>query len=280
MTKSTIMGAMQVSRGSKMSGSRRSVALVTCCAVLLATAGCSKKNGSYGAASEAELKGTLRTNLDSPVPTKAQLERKERAHQAITGMSLPWLDSLPVVEDEKSVKPRSQSEVVGRALATEFCAVRGEGREQKLPLDLVERFGIRPALSPKERAFLDNAKPTDQDYVNFAWGYEHAHVLLWALGYLPALNAPNVIADVAKEAALIREKGPSGFSAGAHLRPLSEILDQADLYYRIHWALLDLRLKGKHSERADEEIVMERHRALNWLIRYMNQEWDDVTTDT
>jgi len=32
--------------------------------------------------------------------------------------------------------------------------------------------------------------------------------------------------------------------------------------------------------KANEEIIVERHRALNWLIRYMNQDWDDVTTDT
>ena len=27
-------------------------------------------------------------------------------------------------------------------------------------------------------------------------------------------------------------------------------------------------------------VVMERHYALNWLIGYSDQEWDDVTTDT
>jgi hypothetical protein len=30
----------------------------------------------------------------------------------------------------------------------------------------------------------------------------------------------------------------------------------------------------------DWEIVVERHPALNWLLGYQGQEWDDVSTDT
>ena len=48
----------------------------------------------------------------------------------------------------------------------------------------------------------------------------------------------------------------------------------------MNWAAVDLRIKGQPSPKANEEIIVERHRALNWLIRYMNQDWDDVTTDT
>lgn len=61
---------------------------------------------------------------------------------------------------------------------------------------------------------------------------------------------------------------------------MSEILDQADYYYRLHWAVIELRLNGRSSGKANEEIIDERHKALNWLIRYMGQNWDDITTDT
>jgi len=27
-------------------------------------------------------------------------------------------------------------------------------------------------------------------------------------------------------------------------------------------------------------VTLERHYALNWLIGYMEQEWDDISTDT
>ncbi|MEO7730336.1 MAG: DUF4272 domain-containing protein [Kofleriaceae bacterium] len=38
-------------------------------------------------------------------------------------------------------------------------------------------------------------------------------------------------------------------------------------------------LQNSHPN-ANEELITERHRALNWLIRYMGQSWDNVTTDT
>src|SRR5262249_39190586 len=140
-----------------------------------------------------------------------------------------------------------------------------------------KEFSAQRFLSPKESAFLADPGPSQQQLADFAWGYENVHVSLWALGYLPELKPPDQIADVPHEARLIRERGPGGFVKGAKLRPLPEILDQADLYYRIHWAVTELRVNGKQSDRANPEIVMERHRALNWLIRYMNQSWDDVT---
>jgi hypothetical protein len=184
------------------------------------------------------------------------------------------------VEDEASIQPRTSAEVAARCLATEICAVKGETADQKLIDDLVKEFAAAGSFSPEERAFIGDPRPTGPDRAKFGWRYEGVHVFLWALGYLPELNPPNRIADVGNEAGIIRKQGPGGFARNARLRPLRELLDQADLYYRLHWAALELRLKARRSEQVDEEIVMERHRALNWLIRYMGQAWDDVSTDT
>jgi hypothetical protein len=39
-------------------------------------------------------------------------------------------------------------------------------------------------------------------------------------------------------------------------------------------------VRGREESTVHEGTIRERHRALNWLIRYMNLAWDDVTTDT
>lgn len=78
----------------------------------------------------------------------------------------------------------------------------------------------------------------------------------------------------------MKEHRAAGLAANARLRTMAELLEENDYYYCLHWAAIELRLKGKTNPRINEEIIMERHAALNWLIRYMNQEWDDVTTDT
>ena len=46
------------------------------------------------------------------------------------------------------------------------------------------------------------------------------------------------------------------------------------------WACVDARIKGVQITEIHSGVVYERHYALNWLINYRNQEWDDVSCDT
>jgi hypothetical protein len=230
---------------------------------------------------EKALQGVARTRLDSPEPTRAQLERRERSLSYLRSRSLPHLDSLPVVEDESTIVPRTGREIAERAMAIAICAVKGETGDHELALDLVERFKAASLFSPKERRFIDEPKPQRQQLVDHAWGYEVLHVVLWSLGYVADLKPPGEICDVPTEVGIVRDRGGvPGLASGARLRALGEVLDRADLYYHLHWTAIELRLRGERSEALDEGVIRERHRALNWLIRYLDQAWDDVTTDT
>lgn len=242
---------------------------------LLWIAGCKHEAGKV---SEKDLKGVIRTNLDSPHPTAAQLARKHRSELRVKALGLPVMDGLPVVEEASTIKPRTTQEVVQRCLANTFAAVRGETNDKALADKLVADFGVSGALSPDELKFLSAATPSSQDLSDFSWRYECTHVFLWALGFLTELAPPDQQCNVAKEAGVIRAKGPGGFAAAANLRSLDELLDENDYYYRLHWAAIELR--SQPNPRANEEIIQERHRALNWLIRYLKQDWDDVSTDT
>ena len=73
----------------------------------------------------------------------------------------------------------------------------------------------------------------------------------------------------------------SQFIEDSELRPIADILDQVDLIYRYHWAVRNARLKGQQIPAdLDPDVTVERHHALNWLIGYLEQAWDDVSTDT
>jgi hypothetical protein len=79
----------------------------------------------------------------------------------------------------------------------------------------------------------------------------------------------------------MKERSTAQFIAEAKLRPFAQVLDQADLIYRYHWAVVDARIKNKPSPAGLEPgVVQERHHALNWLLGYMHQDWDEVSTDT
>jgi hypothetical protein len=253
--------------------------------VLLALNACrggqsTSERPKYPSVNESVLKGKARTNLDSPQPTPAQLARKAKSIAAIKELGLPFTDNLPVVEDEASITPRSNEEIAERTIALAIAAVKGESNDQQLVDSLITRFSAQQLFTPAELAFITNQSPTQQQLTDFTWQYECIHVLLWSLGHVEKLQPPNEICDVPAEVSIIRDLGREKLSSTAHPRSISEILDQADYYYRLHWAAIELRINGKRSDKANEEIIDERHKALNWLIRYMGQNWDDITTDT
>ncbi|MER9491067.1 DUF4272 domain-containing protein [Mesorhizobium sp. M0320] len=79
----------------------------------------------------------------------------------------------------------------------------------------------------------------------------------------------------------MRDLDTEGLLKRANLRPQSELLDAADLIYRYNWAVMDARVNGKAAPAGlERDVVVERHYVLNWLIGYMGQEWDDISTDT
>ena len=214
------------------------------------------------------------------MPNEAQ-SRKARSIAILKKEGVPYIDHLPIIETEAEAKRRSTDEVALRAIALCIVAVKGEGLEQEEIDKLVKKFDVADAFSPKERRFIENPEPSKHERIQFTWRYECYWVMLWALGFVDELARPDKICDVPKAVSLLRDLGREGFVKKAKLRPAREILDAADLIYRYHWATTEARVKNQDPPAGlDPGVVMERHYALNWLVGYSDQEWDDVTTDT
>jgi hypothetical protein len=214
-------------------------------------------------------------------PSKEASERKARSMARLKKEGVPTVDHLPVITDSKSVKVRTSDEIAKRAIAICLAAVKGEGIEQDKIDSLVEKFGADKFFTPKEAAFIKNPAPTQQERTQFAWRYECYWTLLWALGYIDSLDRPEHICDVVKAVGFLRDRDTAQFLKDAKLRPVAEILDEADLIYRYDWAVVNARLKKKEAPaKLESGVVQERHYVLNWLIGYMDQEWDDISTDT
>ena len=162
-----------------------------------------------------------------------------------------------------------------------IVAVKGEGIDRETLDILVGKFGAKDFFSPEEAKFVADDEPTAQDRINFTWRYECLWGLLWALGYVDKLGRPDAICDARKTVSFLTHLDPEKFIKESKLRPLSDILDQADLIYRYDWAIVDARVKGLDSPAGlDSGVVRERHHTFNWLIGYLEQDWDDIRTDT
>lgn len=207
--------------------------------------------------------------------------RKARSMAQLTAEAVPCHEFLPVIDTEATATRRSEKEVADRALGAMIAAIKGETRDNDLIAKVIAQYRAEDCFTPEERSFLDAETPDDADCVKFAWRYEGVHVLLWALGFYPAMPYPADIVHAAEIAQLFRRLGREGVEAQAKLRPQSEILDAADLIYRYNWACVNARANGQiPPSNLDSGVVYERHYALNWLIGYLDQGWDEITTDT
>jgi hypothetical protein len=207
--------------------------------------------------------------------------RKKRSEELLKTQGIPINPSLPAIESEEETTPRSAEDMAKRAVGLCAVALRGEGLKHEEVISLLNGQDVWASVTPEEKKFLLKKKPTGQEIINFKWRYESLWVLLWALGHVEDVGQPTSICDVQSAVRMVLDIPSEDFILRAKSRPIAEILDEADLIYRYDWAVVDARIKGEDPPgNLHPGVVYERHYALNWLIGYMDQEWDDVTTDT
>lgn len=209
-----------------------------------------------------------------------QQERKKRSEEIINSEGINVNHFLPCIESSHEAKIQSKEDIALRTLCLLVVAVKAEGLEQEIVNDIIDIYQLHEHFSPKEIDFINNLSPSEHEKIQNIWRYESAWTLLWALGYIESLGTPDVICDAAYACSLMKERTREEFIAESELRSIEKILDQSDLIYRYHWAVVDARLKGNRVPLIDSSIVYERHYALNWLTHYCDQEWDEISTDT
>ncbi len=207
--------------------------------------------------------------------------RKAQSEIVLNQYQIPINQYLPIIEDESDISPRSQTEIALRAMALLIVAVKAEGLEQETIDSLIANYQLETVFSPNELTFIKDESPSQHDKTQFIWRYEAAWVLLWALGYVDELSYPSSICDVPAAVTFMQQRTQEQFIADAKLRKLPIILDETDLIFRYHWAVVDARLNGRPTpSELNSSVVMERHYALNWLTIDSNQPWDEVSTNT
>jgi Domain of unknown function (DUF4272) len=208
-------------------------------------------------------------------------DRRHRSETILRSEGVPFLAALPVIETAAEALHRSKEEVALRALCLQLVAAKGGGLQDEVVERILEAYELRPHLTPKELTFVLDNSPSQHERIKFSWRHEAAWTLLWALGFVAQLGTPVQICDVDFAASTMMERTTSQFIEESQLRPIADILDEADLIYRYHWAVSNARIKGQQIPAAlDAGVTAERHHALNWLIGYEEQAWDDVSTDT
>lgn len=219
-------------------------------------------------------------------------KRRDKSMEFIRSRHIYVPAWLPLCESEEEVRIREEKEVAGRAAALLTVALYsecllGENMEVKdaraFVQGVLDRFEAEEYLSPREKAYLENPDSTQQERVHHSWQYENLYVMEWALGLIKELPFPDTLCDVPLTVQVLRDfSSMEDFLSHVTYRSSKELLEAADLIYRLDWACVDSRVNGLPAPGGmDGGITMERHKSLNWLIGYgESAPWDEVDTPT
>ena len=213
-----------------------------------------------------------------------QQQRKEKNEIILEERNIKINRHLPCIESENQTTLRTPKEVAQRVSAlavVNLVAFNSISPEEAT--EYLQNYNLWDFTTENEKEFL--ADPTDDKKANESWKCEGIWVLMWALDKIETLDFPDEFCDLENinpdDYPVGQDKDPNIFiDSVVALRSKSEILDANDLYYRFNWACVDERINGRQIEEINPGIVYERQYALNWLINYMDQDWDSVSCDT
>lgn len=217
------------------------------------------------------------------------INRREATLKKLGFWNIDHCKGLPLIEDYKLCK--SEDQICKRFIASLFSSMlacdylqdsdfyKTDGK--KITEQAIVEFGLKNYLFPDEKKVL--VECDEHVAVNVSWTVECSYSLAWVLGLITTeeMEAPG---EPEGDHGLFQFIQPfhnfEDFKASCNLRQPSEIMDMLDLYYNYHWACVDNRLNpDTNCGELNEEVVMERRKALEWLI-CKDKNWDSISLDT
>lgn len=226
--------------------------------------------------------------------TERQITRRDENMKNLFDRHI-YVCELPVNEDDERVQLRTKEEVVKRILGTLAVSLYSEALlspQEQMSVQEARDFvigvmraysidTIEEVLTAKELEYFKDDTSDERTRIDFSWHYEHLYLLEWIL-CLADWNEPTDICDVGLMVRNLNEfESIEDICNRTTMRSKKEILDKADLIYRMDWAAVDARIRHMAAPAGLEGgVVQARHKTLNWMIRFDNEEWDGVSTPT
>jgi hypothetical protein len=222
-------------------------------------------------------------NKNNRVTSKTAEERKNYTEKYLKSLNIPFIDHLPLIEEENEAKVRTAQEIAERILVLFYLIyVSQVPEERENVIEFLKHNSLWEKVSPDEKELYQREELTRKQIVNISWRLEAIWLLLWTINKVDILELPTTKIDVDEIISRLPHflTDPKAFIEKSFVRPISEILDISDLTYRLHWATRDAHLNDRSMPAGlNLSIIMERHYAINWTTYYAD-EWDDVSTDT
>lgn len=185
-----------------------------------------------------------------------------------------------------SDKARTAQEIARRALALGSAVSLSFKAPRKKVAAFVEEAGLVDELTATERDYVFSTRRSAKATINMSWNAEALVVLLWAINKIKSIPAAHVQCSTGDLADALPPFGLESlpqFIGSLKRRPEKELSDMADSIQEQHVIARQRKSNPAYRSEAGEidiEIVQERHRAINWVVGYCGESWDEVTADT
>ena len=209
------------------------------------------------------------------------VERKQNSERLLKSLNIPFIDHLPLIEEDQEAKIRTPQEIAKRVLVLTYLNyVSEEPNDREEVINFLKEQKLWDTVSNDEKD-LFSKELSNQEYIDISWRSEAIWLLLWVINKVDKLDLPTHEVDISKILELLPEfmTDTKDFVGSATNKSVSEILDLSDLTYRLHWAAKHTELNSLETLDINSSIIQERHYAINW-VTYYEDYWDDITTDT
>lgn len=214
-------------------------------------------------------------------------DRKNRSIKILQEQGIPYLEELPVIQTSAEVKGKTVEEIVKRAIvlciACNFASdiISNKKRRyikesKKFFNKLLDTYNVKDVMTKDEKLLFD--KMDKNIAVQLSWQFEGYLILLWTLGLVDKVPFPDTLVEPDSVTAVVSACDTyRELLEKCRLRDVNEVLDLADLTYRYNWYCVEAKINDEDTI-INPEIVMERHRALLWLLS--DVKWDKVEINT
>lgn len=202
---------------------------------------------------------------------------KSESNKRLSSLGITTNDGLPVLEGLSELSPKSSKDVASRAMIiTQLIGIAFDAPAKKLHSNL-KKYGLLDDLSQGESVILSANKPSPQNKIDLEWQAECMQSFAWCFN-LADINLLSHCDDELYSKFPSPHVDPGTFIKSVNLRPFNDIYQQADVYYRLHWAAKQAKYENTAFP-VSESIIRERRRALDWVIG-VEDNWDEVPSDT
>lgn len=186
-------------------------------------------------------------------------------------------EHLPVLESLADLSLKSAEAVAARAVIAGYIAAVCFGAPgSKVRKDLEQLDLWRHVTAEEQELFA--ASPSIESLAFHGWLIESIQFLAWSLGLVPLDHFTECSESLASH---FPRPGtdPGDFIFRATLRPVEELLQEADTLYMLHWRAVENNLMGTPDARILLPRVSFRRHAADWAVG-VDEAWEDVPLDT